>query len=218
MYTDTPAADIPATFGGHAAFNVANALAAALMAYGAGVAPERIAASLARFTSTYEQNPGRMNIHEAHGVRIVMDYAHNPEGLRALGQLIKAGKPKRGRSIAMLSVPGDRRDDEILAMGAIGAEYFDEIVFRETPDNRGRPTGEVIRLMSQGAVDAGCNPGRLRGVVREEEAVSACLAMARPGDVVVLTPTRIDPVWRQILAYEPPSALDIAPVLEPAHG
>jgi cyanophycin synthetase len=212
------AADIPATLGGHAAFNVANALAAALMAYGAGVAPDRIAASLALFTSTYEQNPGRLNIHDAYGVRIVMDYAHNPEGLRALGQLIKASKPGGGRSIAMLSVPGDRCDDEILAMGAIGAEYFDELVFRETPDNRGRPTGDVIRLMCNGALSAGCDPSRLRGVVREEEAVLECLSMARPGDVVVLTPTRIDPVWRQVLAYKPPSILCAPPRRVPAHG
>lgn len=119
----------------------------------------------------------------------------------------------------MLSVPGDRRDEEILAMGAIGSEYFDDLVFRETPDNRGRPTGDVIRLMSQGAADAGCDPNRIRGVVREEDAVRECLAMARPGDLVVLTPTRIEPVWRQVLAYRPPHPpLEFIPVLEPAHG
>ena len=218
-YSLGPAADIPATLGGHAAFNVANALAAALMAYGAGVSPDRIAASLAGFTSSYEQNPGRLNIHDAHGVRIIMDYAHNPEGLKALGRLIRASKSPGGRSIAMLSVPGDRRDEEILAMGAVGSEYFDDLVFRETPDNRGRPTGDVIRLMSQGAADAGCDPNRIRGVVREEDAVRECLAMARPGDLVVLTPTRIEPVWRQVLAYRPPHPpLEFIPVLEPAHG
>jgi len=228
------AVDIPATLGGHAAFNIANALAASAMAFAAGVAPDRIAEALSGFASTYEQNPGRLNVRDAHGVRIIMDYAHNPEGLRALGRLIQAARPETGRTIAMLSVPGDRRDEEIAAMGAIGAEFFDDLVFRETPDNRGRPTGEVIRRMTEGAVGAGCDPSRIRGVVREEEAVLECLRMARPGDMVILTPTRIDAVWRQVLDYAPsdpdaaeaPDALSdpeppLAPadaILEPAHG
>jgi cyanophycin synthetase len=216
------AADIPATLGGHAAFNVANALAAIAMTHAVGVAPARAGAALAGFASTYEQNPGRLNLHEAHGVRILMDYAHNPDGLRALGDLVRAITPKGGRSIAMLSVPGDRRDAEIVAMGRIGAEYFDRLVFRETPDNRGRPTGEVIRMMSEGAATQGAGPERVQGVVREEDAVAHCLAMARPNDLVVLTPTRIDSVWAQVLAYAPattaaPSA-PAEPILEPAHG
>ena len=216
------ATDIPATLGGHAAFNIANALAAAAMAHAAGVTPERIAGALSGFASTYEQNPGRLNVRDAYGVRIIMDYAHNPEGLRALGRLIQAARPPSGRTIAMLSVPGDRRDEEIAAMGAIGSEFFDDLVFRETPDNRGRPTGEVIRWLTDGAIGAGCHPSRIRGVIREEEAVLECLRMARPGDMVILTPTRIDAVWRQVLDYAPsdptPPPAPADAILEPAHG
>ena len=215
------AREIPATLDGHAAFNIANALAAAAMAYGAGVTPAEIVAALRDFASTYEQNPGRLNVRDVQGIRVIMDYAHNPEGLRALGRLIQASRPETGRTIAMLSVPGDRRDQEILEMGAIGSEYFDDLVFRETPDNRGRPTGEVIRLLTQGAVEAGCTKDRIRGVVREEDAVKECLRMARCGDVVVLTPTRIDAVWRQVLDFAPEPSAGLMPdqtLLEPAHG
>src|SRR5690606_29677128 len=94
------AADIPATLGGHAVFNVQNALAAAAMAYGAGVAPAQIGMALSSFASTFEQNPGRLNLHDAHGFRVILDYAHNPEGLRALGRLTAAIKPPGARSIA----------------------------------------------------------------------------------------------------------------------
>src|SRR5690606_13328322 len=121
-----------------------------------------------------------------------------------------------------LSVPGDRRNEEMLAMGEIGAEYFDRLVFRETPDNRGRPGGEVIRLLSQGAEAAGCTRDRILGVRREEEAVAACLNMARPGDLVVLTPTRIADVWAQVLAFTPQperaTEIPIEFILEPPHG
>lgn len=217
------ARDIPATLGGQALFNVQNALAASAMAYAAGVDPDAIAAAMITFASTYEQNPGRLNVHDAHGFRVIMDYAHNPEGLRALGRMAAGIRPEGGRSIAMLSVPGDRREAEIVAMGEIGAEFFDHLVFRETPDNRGRPAGEVIQMMTTGAVRAGFDPDRIHGVRHEEDAVRFCLDMAGPGDLVVLTPTRVEAVWRQILDYRPavgagPSGAPEGMIAEPPHG
>ena len=218
------AADLPSTLGGAAAFNVPNSLAAAAACYGVGVPPERIGRALAGFTSSYEQNPGRLNICDRHGFRVIMDYAHNPDGLRALGGLVAAIRPAGGRTIAMISIPGDRRTQEIVAMGEISAGFFDEVVFRETPDNRGRPAGEVIRLLGEGALRSGADASRFRGVQKEEEAVAACLEAARPGDLVVLTPTRIEAVWAQVQAFRPAlpsSALGLnAPgvVLEPPHG
>jgi cyanophycin synthetase len=217
------AREIPATLEGQAAFNIQNALAAAAMAYGAKVDPAAIGAALRTFSSTFEQNPGRLNVHETHGFRVIVDYAHNPEALRALGRMIVAIKPDASRSIAMLSVPGDRRDEEILAMGEIGAEHFDQLVFRETPDNRGRPAGEVIRMMTEGARRTGIDEDRILGVHKEEEAVRACLDMAQPGDLVILTPTRVDAVWRQVVDYRRSSPVkDAKPseaiILEPPHG
>lgn len=212
---------IPATLEGQAAFNIQNALAATAMAYAAGVRPEAIGAALRTFHSTYEQNPGRLNVHDGHGFRVIMDYAHNPDALRALGRIAAAIKPDVSRSIAMLSVPGDRRDTEIVAMGRIGAEYFDHLVFRETPDNRGRPAGEVIRLMTEGALAAGFDAERIQGVRREEDAVKACLEMARAGDLVILTPTGLGAVWNQIQEFRPRASATGAPegaMLEPPHG
>lgn len=216
------ARSIPATLEGQALFNVQNALAATAMAYGAGVPPQIIGSALGSFSSTYEQNPGRMNIHEDHGFRVVLDYAHNPEALRALGRAISAIKPSGARSIAMVSIPGDRRDSEIREMGEISAEFFDRIVFRETPDNRGRPRGEVMRLLSEGALAAGCDPQRLYPVYEEMLAAETSLRLARPGDIVVLTPTRVEAVWNLIQAFEPDHRRTPAPltdtILEPPHG
>ena len=215
------AADIPATWDGHAVFNIQNALAASAMAIGAGVAPEAVGEALASFQSTYEQNPGRLNVHEGPGFRVILDYAHNPDALRALGQLISRTKPAGARSIGMISIPGDRREDEIRAMGEAAPEYFDVLVFRETPDNRGRGKGEVMRLMRDGALAAGCEPARIHCVYEEAEAAEFCLRLAEPGDVVVLTPTRVESVWRTIQTFQPrrpPDPDEFVPLLEPAHG
>lgn len=216
------AAGIPATLGGHVLFNVQNALAAAAMAWGAGVPPAAIGEALASFRSTFEQNPGRMNVHEDHGFRVILDYAHNPEALRALGRVVSALRPAGHRSICMISTPGDRREADIRQMGEIGAEHFDLIVFRESPDNRGRGRGEVMRLMREGALAAGCDPARIHEVHEESEAAELCLRLAEPDDLVILTPTRVEAVWKIIQDFRPsrpgagPDAGHI--VLEPPHG
>lgn len=36
------------------------------------------------FSTSFDQLRGRMNIHDAHGFRTVLDYAHNPDGLSQL--------------------------------------------------------------------------------------------------------------------------------------
>jgi cyanophycin synthetase len=103
--------------------------------------------------------------------------------------------------ISMVSIPGDRRDDDIREMGEIAAGASDEIVFREAPDGRGRPLGQVNSLMSQGAIAAGFSAEHMRRIIREKDAVDACLQMAEPGDLVVLTPTSVEQVWRQVLNF-----------------
>ena len=76
--------------------------------------------------------------------------------------------------------------------------------------------------MTAGAVQAGCSPDRIIGIRREEAAVAACLDMARAGDLVILTPTRIAEVWGQVLNYKPQFSASIevptTMTLEPPHG
>lgn len=204
------AAAIPATLGGIAEFNVANACAAAAMCAAQGVDLDTIRAGLAAFTLSFADSPGRMNIHDAHGMRIIMDYAHNPAGLTALGQVIDRMRNRHGRTIGMVSIPGDRRDDDIVAMGRIAAGLFDEIVFRESPDGRGRAAGEINGLMSEGALQAGVAANRIRRILDEDEAVATTLGMGRPGDLVVILPTSVDKVWQRIVDFQPlPDTADL---------
>jgi cyanophycin synthetase len=198
-----PAAAIPATLGGLAGFNVQNALAASLMCFAHGVPLAQISAALATFTSSFEQSPGRLNVHDGHGFRVIVDYAHNPAGLGALAECIHKLRAGHGRVIGMVSIPGDRRDEDIAEMGRLAAGVFDELVFREAPDGRGREAGAVLTLLSQGALGAGFPPDHMQRVLRESAAVDACLRLARPGDLVVLMPTGIGEVWQQVQSFVP---------------
>ncbi|WP_343699153.1 cyanophycin synthetase [Caulobacter sp.] len=197
---------LPATLNGMARFNIANTLAAILAGHALGASPEVIASALSAFTSSHAENPGRFNVHDAHGFRVIVDYAHNPGAMRAMGDLVAQLRPKVGRVIGVVSIPGDRRDEDILEMGAIAAEMFDELIFRERPDGRGRPAGTVVSLLTDGALAAGFPDQRIHRILSETRSVDAALRMAEPGDLVLVFPTAVDAVWKQVTDFQPAGA------------
>ena len=201
------AAEIPATLDGLAEFNVQNALGAIAMAHAAGVPVKVIRMALSTYSTSFEQNPGRLNVFDGHGFRVILDYAHNPAGLKALGELILKMRPRHRRVIGMINIPGDRRDEDMREMGALAARYFDEIIFREDPARRGRKPGEIVTLLAEGALSAGFPEERITRILDEDEAAKLCLRRAQPGDLVVLTPTDLEAMWRQVLDFRiPPEA------------
>lgn len=195
--------DIPATCMGAAAFNIENAMAAAAVAHALHVEPRIIKMALSSFTSSFEQNPGRFNIYDGHGFRVIMDYAHNPASLRAVLDMIRVMRQGYNRVIGHFNTPGDRRDDDIREIGRIAGKELDMAVFRELPDNRGRPAGEVIGLLAQGAREVGCTEEKIVCVYGEVEATDICLKKAQLGDLVILTPSDVEGTWKQILAFKP---------------
>ena len=85
MYTHL----MPATFGGKARMNVANALAAAAAAWASGAHLHDIRQGLRTFTTSFFQAPGRLNYLEVRGVRVVIDYCHNVDGMRNLADFAR---------------------------------------------------------------------------------------------------------------------------------
>ncbi|HWM34596.1 MAG TPA: cyanophycin synthetase [Pseudolysinimonas sp.] len=195
------AADLPSTLGGVARFNVANALAAAAAGRGLGLSWEQISSGLATFSTGYDQNPGRFNVVRAAGFTAIVDYAHNPAALAALGEAIAAMRTDGARTIGVVSTPGDRRDADILEIGRLAASIFDTLVFRELPDGRGRAPGGVLALLAEGARSAGAADERILIVPDEAEATATALRLARHDDIVAVMPTHVEDVWQQVLAF-----------------
>jgi cyanophycin synthetase len=192
---------LPAALGGAAEFNIQNAMAAIAMTFAQGIPLRVICNALASFSCSFEQNPGRLNIFDGHGFRVIVDYAHNPAGLRELCKVVWKLRNRHRRRIGSISIPGDRRDDDIKEMGRIGAGAFDMLVFRERPDGRGRKAGEVNSLLRTGALEAGFKREYIHEVPDEHDATALCLQLAQEGDLVVLTPTNYEGVWQSVLAY-----------------
>src|SRR5213080_3898481 len=120
---------IPATFGGRARMNVANALAAAAAAWAAGAHLHDIRQGLRTFSTSFFQAPGRLNLLEVGGVRVIIDYCHNVDGMRNLADFARRmngdgsgnGNGRTGRAIGVIGMPGDRRDDDMREYGAYAA-------------------------------------------------------------------------------------------------
>jgi cyanophycin synthetase len=197
------AGDIPATLHGMAEFNVANSLAAIGVALAHGVPNLTIRAAMTNFRSTFEQNPGRLNVHDAHGFRVIVDYAHNAAGMEALGKVVKGLSHRYKRTIGTVSMAGDRRNEDLEEMGRIAAGIFDELIFREDPSTRGRPRGEVMKYLQEGALAAGRSPEHIHLIPGEAASTAAALAMARPGDLIVITPTDVRACWAQVNEFQP---------------
>ena len=78
--------------------------------------------------------------------------------MEAIGKVVKGLGHRYKRTIGAVSMAGDRRDEDLMEMGRIAAGIFDELIFREDPSTRGRPRGEVMRHLRQGALAAGRSP------------------------------------------------------------
>jgi cyanophycin synthetase len=191
---------IPATLEGLARFNVANALAAAAIARALGVKVENIRQGLRTFDSSHFQVPGRLNVYDQHPFRVIVDYGHNPPAVQAVADLVHA-LPREGRAIGVVSAPGDRRNQDIQAIGEIAGSTFDLLFCREDHSRRGRAAGEVAGLIHRAAAAAGLPDARIAEVWDETDAIAAALATAQRGDLLVIFADDVQAAWKQVIYW-----------------
>jgi cyanophycin synthetase len=203
-----PVSAVPASFGGRARMNLANALAAAAAAHAAGAHLHDIRAGLRSFTTSYEVAPGRLNLFELNGFRVLLDYCHNVAGMRMLGDFVeRLTEPPPGgdivahRRVGVVASPGDRRDRDIRELGAAAAAHFDVLIVREDVSLRGRERGATAELLAAGAAAAMRQGARCRTVevvLDELEAARLALDRANPGDLVVVCADRAETVVHEL--------------------
>jgi UDP-N-acetylmuramyl tripeptide synthase len=182
----TPVEDIPATFGGLARHNVANALAAALLAVALGVPDDAIVRGLRTFASGPEENPGRANLLSVGGVRVLVDFAHNPHGMEALVAFARA--LPASRRLVVIGQAGDRDDEAVRAMArAAWGLAPDVVVIKEMAAFlRGREPGEIPKILDDELRRQGASPSQIVHAASEVDAVERALAWAKDGDLLVL--------------------------------
>jgi cyanophycin synthetase len=173
---------MPIAFGGSARFNIANALAAAAALMAAGFSHLQIVAGLSTFVSNGKTNPLRTNMFDIRGVTVIVDYAHNAAAYSAMADMARALLPRH--LVGIVTAPGDRRDSDLLQVGRVCGERFDELVVYES-SSRGRPYGDAVDLILEGAEEVVGASDTLYRELEVGDAIRLGLSLCSPGDVLV---------------------------------
>ena len=192
------ATNIPLTYGGRAEFMIQNVLAATLACFVHGVSLEDLRVGLTTFNAGTAQTPGRLNFIEIGDVTVLMDYAHNPAGLRGLQSFI--GKLPHKHRTVVLNGTGDRRDDDIREFGKIAGDTFERIVIRTGHYLRGREPEELRQLLQEGIAQSENKP-QVRVIPEGREAIHHAIKHARKGELVVTLADRVPDDIRYVQEY-----------------
>jgi UDP-N-acetylmuramoyl-L-alanyl-D-glutamate--2,6-diaminopimelate ligase len=164
-------------------FNVQNAAIAVSVARSQGISWEDIEKGLA----SAHPVPGRLEVvNRGQPFSVVIDYAYDPNGLKAALETLKVFNPRR--TIVLTGIAGVGRDRwQWEKMGEL-ADQGADIVIIATDDPADLDPQAVVDEVAAGALK---NPARILGenifkIVDRREAIQQALSIAAPGDVVLL--------------------------------
>lgn len=191
--------NIPVTFSGKAEFNIANVLGATLAAYVRDFKTEDIRLALQTFVPSPAMTPGRMNIFHFKNYTVMLDYAHNTHGIQAIGKFVASvDSPMK---VGIVAGVGDRRDEDIIAVGEESAKIFDEIIIRQDKNLRGRTEEEMIDLMTKGIYNI--DPAKKITIFRKEsEAIDFAIANAQKDSFIVVISDVVPDALEQVKRYK----------------
>ncbi|RIH86556.1 UDP-N-acetylmuramoyl-L-alanyl-D-glutamate--2,6-diaminopimelate ligase [Calidithermus roseus] len=157
-------------------FNAENALAAMAAATRMGLSVEEIRRGLASFPGV----PGRMQLVQAEPFRVIVDFAHTGDSLRAA--LVTLRPTTRGRLVVVIGAAGNQDPSRRTGIGRVAAELADFAIFTEE-DHRSESLGAILRTMSEAHGD----PKRHVCIGDRRSAIRHAVENARPGDTLLFS-------------------------------
>jgi UDP-N-acetylmuramoyl-L-alanyl-D-glutamate--2,6-diaminopimelate ligase len=158
------------------AFTLINAIAALTACAELGIEDEYLIDGCAQLT----QVPGRFeSVANTHGIGIVVDYAHTPDGLREV--ISSARALCRGRLIVVFGCGGDRDQGKRPLMGAAAQEA--DIVFVTSDNPRSEDPQSIIDAILVGLTGSTID---IHVVVDRGQAIASAILEARRDDIVVI--------------------------------
>jgi cyanophycin synthetase len=174
---------IPLTYGGKAKFMIQNVLGAVLAAHVQGISIEDMKAALETFIPSSSQTPGRLNLFEFKDFTILLDYAHNPAGMRALKMF--TDELEATVKVGIIAGIGDRREEDNNEMGSIAADMCDEIIIRQDKRLRGKTEEQLIKMLDDGIKMRDPNK-KITIIPSEREAIKFAVKNAVKGSLIIL--------------------------------
>ncbi len=185
--------EVPATMDGLLVCNESNALFAAGLAWAHGIDHDAIRRGLSAFRNSADQNPGRYNFVNGLPFDVVVDFAHNPDGVRAVCAVATA-RPVTGRRLLCGLNVGNRHPAHLDALAGDLAAAFDDFVLGCDPALVGGcpeyagddPAAAMLGKWSGLLWGRGVDPARITIEADRGAALRDTLDRARAGDLVVL--------------------------------
>ena len=187
-------ARIPITFDGHARFNVSNAMHTVAACYLSGIGLDIIRSAMSSFQTGYDSTPGRLNIFDELPFRVIMDFAHNPDGYVKLCEFIDQ-QIVSGRKIITFAGTGSRPDKTLKKISASIAGHFDFYFCREhvrrKKDGKERRK-PVAHVMHQGLLESGVNDEQITVLTKGKEVLFEIFDACAPRDLLVVVTSHVE--------------------------
>jgi len=177
------AENIPLTYGGKATFMIQNILPAIIAADAQHINIQDMKAALQTFIPSADQTPGRLNLYHFNNFKVLLDYAHNRAGMRALQKFTNAFQVSK--KVGIIAGIGDRREEDNFEMGKIAAEMFDEVIIRNDKNLRGQNEKKLIALIEEGITSVN-NNHPIKVISSETEAINHAIKHAEKDSLIVL--------------------------------
>jgi len=178
--------DVPVTLAGISSHNISNAMGAAAAALAAGIPEEAVVEGLRSFVLDPERNPGRANIFEVDRRLVVIDYAHNEDGMRGLIEICQGLRAPAGGIFLAFGSAGDRTNAILHRLGYTAARGPDRVAIAELHRYlRGRDPQDLVHRLQAGLTDGGKPQSPV--FPNELEALEWMLETSAPTDVIAIT-------------------------------
>ena len=163
-------------------YNIENALAALGVAELLGIDFKTATQVLSEISLV----PGRMeSVPNERGLSIIIDYAVTPDSLEKLYTLISSMRPEGKKIIGVLGACGERDRGKRPIMGKIVASQADVIILTNEDPYYEDPE-QIIDEIEEGVVGKEKEKNWFR-IFDRRKAIAKSLALAEPGDIVVVT-------------------------------
>ena len=164
-------------------FNAHNALAVVALGRALGLDPLAVRAGL----ESVEAIPGRMErVDRGQPFSVVVDYAHSPASLQlVLDELGAVARARDGTMIVVFGSAGERDREKRPMLGRVAAERCRVVVITDE-DPRAEDRASILGEIAAGARSAPSRPEVILEIADRRTAIGEALALARPGDIVLL--------------------------------
>jgi len=191
---------IPATFNGAARHNISNAMHAIAAGYALGFKLDNMRRALAKFEMGFDSLPGRLNVHDNGRFHIIMDYAHNADGLRQLVRFTDR-YPCKGRRILRFGVSTNASQAACLGAASEVAGHFDYYICSGKPGHDPGDGLDTTVELRRGLLADGIAESQVEIFSDAERSVEYPISLCQEGDLLVLVTSNatLAATWEEVL-------------------